>query len=178
MKILKSNQQRGFTLMELIVAIGVFSVAVSIIVGIFLSATRVERRILATVTIIDNTRFVFERMGKEIRTGKSFSLPNGNGSGKLCFTNDKNKAVVYQLSGTALLRFESACASAPPANSEITSSAVTVAYLFFYLSGEAPPPDTNQPRITITAGFRPSSVLNADSVINIQKTISPIPLDA
>lgn len=164
--------------MELIVAIGVFSIAVSIIVGIFLSATKVERRVLATVNIIDNARFVFERLGKEIRTGKSFSLPNGNGSNKLCFTNDKNIAVVYQLSGNTLLRFEGACTVSPPANSEITSPAITVIYLFFYVSGEAAPPDTNQPRITITAGFRPSSVLNASSIINIQKTISPIPLDA
>ncbi|MBI2451204.1 MAG: prepilin-type N-terminal cleavage/methylation domain-containing protein [Parcubacteria group bacterium] len=175
------NKESGFSLMEMIVAIGVFLIIFSIIIGIFISASRVQRKTLGLISIINDSRFVFERMGKEMRTGKTFQFPTGalNGSNKICFTNDKGIQVVYQLNATSIARYEGVCDSVLPANSKITSQNVEITYLKFYLSGETAPPDTNQPRITITAGLKSSGIpATESSTINIEKTISPIPLNA
>src|SRR5262245_61681011 len=66
------RQRGGFTLIEVIVAIGVFSILFAIAAGGFLSALRAERQAAALLAAESNASIALERIAREIRTGYYF----------------------------------------------------------------------------------------------------------
>lgn len=158
----KDNKESGLTLIEVVVAIGIFGLVVSMAFGIFGLALTSQRRIIALKNIEDNTRFAIELMAREIRTGKDF---NG-GIGSLSFMNAKSELIVYRLNNNTIEKSSDGGASYLP----ITGSEATIDYLNFYLTGQAAD-DGLQPRITITIGAT-SQVNNQSANLRIQTTIS------
>lgn len=59
----------GFTIVELLVSILLFSVMATITAGIFVRALEIERRSFSAQSIQENALAVFELMAKEIRVG-------------------------------------------------------------------------------------------------------------
>ena len=158
----KKNKESGLTLIELIVAIGIFGLVVSMGFGIFSIAITSQRRIIALKNVEDNIRFALESMAREIRTGQNFS----GGIGLLSFTNAKGEAVIYRLSGSIIEKSSDGGTNYLP----VTGSDTTVNYLNFYLAGQAAN-DGLQPRITVTIGAI-SQVGNQNSNLKIQTTVS------
>ncbi|MFH1392821.1 MAG: type II secretion system protein [Patescibacteria group bacterium] len=156
------NKEKGLTLIELIVAIGIFGLVVTMAVSIFVIALVSQRRIIALRNVEDNIRFTIELMAREAKTGKNFS----GGVGSLSFTNAKGESVVYRLSGGIVEKSSDGGAS----YSAVTGSETTVNYLNFYLMGQAPS-DNLQPRVTITMGAT-SQVGNQNANSKVQTTIS------
>ncbi len=152
----------GFTLIELVVAIGIFGLVVIMAVSIFVIALVSQRRIISLRNIEDNGRFALESMAREIRTGKNF----GGGSNSLSFTNAKGESIIYQLNNKTIEKSSDGGAN----YSAVTGPEVEVDYLNFYLLGQAPG-DGLEPRVTITIGFT-SQVGSQVSNTKIQNTIS------
>ncbi|MBI3273573.1 MAG: prepilin-type N-terminal cleavage/methylation domain-containing protein [Candidatus Colwellbacteria bacterium] len=67
------TRNTGFTLLEMIISIGIFSVVIIASIGITLSISNAQIKSANMQAILDNTRFNLELMTKEIRTGGSFS---------------------------------------------------------------------------------------------------------
>lgn len=63
------NFGNGFTVIELLVSIFLFSVMATITAGIFVKALEIERRSFSAQVIQENALVVFELMAKEIRVG-------------------------------------------------------------------------------------------------------------
>lgn len=162
MEITNKNKQTGFTLIELIVAIGIFGLVVVMTVSIFVSALISQRRIISLRNIEDNVRFVLESMAREIRTGKNFS----GSVNSLSFTNAKGESIMYRLNNKTIEKSSDGGAN----YSIVTGPEVTVDYLNFYLLGQAPG-DGLEPRVTITVGVT-SRIGNQASNIKVQNTIS------
>lgn len=158
----KNNKESGLTLIEVIVAIGIFGLVVSMAFGIFGLALTSQRRIIALKNVEDNTRFAIELMAREIRTGKNFS---GNTS-LLSFTNAKSESIVYRLNNNTIEKSSDGGSSYLP----VTGPETTINYLNFYLTGQAAN-DGLQPRITITIGAT-SQINNQSANLRIQTTIS------
>lgn len=158
----KLKDKKGLTLIELIVAIGVFGLVVSMAFGIFVLAIVSQRRIIALRNVEDSIRFTMESMAREIRTGKNFS----GGVGSLSFTNAKGESVIYRLNGSIVEKSSDGGAN----YSAVTGSETTVNYLNFYLMGQVPG-DGLQPRVTITTGAT-SRVGNQSADLRVQTTIS------
>ena len=152
----------GLTLIEVIVAIGIFGLVVSMAFGIFVLAIVSQRRIIALRNVEDNIRFTIESMAREVRTGKNFS----GGVGSLSFTNAKSEAVIYRLNGGIVEKSSDGGTS----YLAVTGSEANVNYLDFYLLGQAPGDDL-QPRITITMGAT-SQIGNQSANLKVQTTIS------
>lgn len=73
------NKFAGFTLIETIIAIGLFSVLVAIGVGGFTTALRSERQAGSLLGAQSNVSLAVEQMAREIRTGYLFChAPNDN----------------------------------------------------------------------------------------------------
>jgi len=157
-----NNKESGLTLIELIVAIGIFGLVVSMAFGVFGLALTSQRRIIALRNVEDNIRFTVESMAREARTGKNF---NG-GIDSLSFTNAKGDSVIYRLNGSIVEKSSDGGAG----YSAVTGSETTVNYLNFYLMGQMPG-DGVQPRITITIGAV-SQVGNQSANLKVQTTIS------
>lgn len=95
-----TRNNEGFTLVELIVAMGVFVTAITIASGVFIQGMRSERGLTEAIAVNNEMSLALERMAREIRVGYEFS-PSGEG---LSFKT-RSGDVVYALSGDgAILR--------------------------------------------------------------------------
>lgn len=62
--------EKAFTLVEMLVVIGIFSLVLEAIVGIFISAVSIQRKILSQNEVLDQISYALEYMGKAIRMAK------------------------------------------------------------------------------------------------------------
>lgn len=162
----KGKCLKGFSVIELVVGVTVFSVVVAASLGLFGSVLRDQRAAFAIQALQNNARFVFEFMAKEIRTGDDFSL---NGSTEINFINTDGEDIVYRLVGTTLERSNDDGVIFLP----VTADEVDVTYLNFELDLIEAGPKPRQPFITIMmriegAGARAEEKFN----INLQTSIS------
>ncbi len=71
MSIRKSKKQ-GFTLIEIIVSVAIFTVVMTVTMGALLTLNDSSREAQALRTVIDNLNFSLEDMNRKIRTGDSY----------------------------------------------------------------------------------------------------------
>lgn len=166
--ILKNNS--GFTLVELMVALGLFSLLLLMTVGGFVRSLRTERQTSAFTFVNNSLSIAIEQMGKEIRTGRNFcaSGTSCQSSSVLSFLSAKGTIITYCLDGDAIKRNAgSDCTS----GKKITGDNVNVQYLAFLISN-------NQgnngwpPRVTILVGANSKKQMPASYNINLQTTVS------
>lgn len=62
----------GFTLVELLVSMGVFSIILTVVIAVFISASRSQHLLTELMSINNNVGFALEQMAREIRTGYEF----------------------------------------------------------------------------------------------------------
>lgn len=161
----------GFTLIELMVALGIFSVIMAVTTGGFIRVLKTQRQ-SADFAFVNNTLSVaLEQMSKEIRTGKNFTVngapcpPNSS----LSFVNAKGKNVIYFLDNKVVRRSENTAMDCSQGD-EITGSKVSVEYLIFIIR---PDPSGSYPqRITILMGATPSDESTSLYKVNLQTTVS------
>lgn len=167
----------GFTLIESLVAVGLFSVISSIAVGGFALALNTQRNISGLVAANNNVSLALEQMAREIRTGFSFCVGEtvslcGLSAGTIAFINDRRETVVYGLSSGAI---EKKVGSG--AFEKITGNNVEVKYLVFNLRGQAPD-DGLVPLITISIGVGSREANISGIVTRLQTTVSSRVLDS
>ncbi|PJB99302.1 MAG: hypothetical protein CO077_02455 [Candidatus Nealsonbacteria bacterium CG_4_9_14_0_8_um_filter_35_12] len=162
LKIKNHNNENGLTMIELIVAVGIFGLVIGMATGIFVLALLSQRRIIALRNVEDNVRFTMEAIAREIKTGKNFS---GGGS-SVFFTNAKGEATGYRLNNNVIEKSSDGGVN----YSAVTGAEATVNYLNFYLMGQAVG-DGLEPRITITIGVT-SIIGNQTANLKVQTTIS------
>lgn len=196
----KHKGRRGFTLVEMLVAVAVFMIIVAIGVGGFARALRTQREVAALIAAQSNASLALEQMAREIRTGYLFCNdpdPLRNGSpnfacfphctvatlgttptftcdGFLDFYNANSENVEYATStGNSLMRNENSAGFVP-----ITGDNVSIKYLTFTIFGMKEG-DNWPPRVTISMGVTPSTTdpAVANDVINLQTTVSARQID-
>lgn len=176
----KSGRQphSGFTLLEMIVSFGIFSVVMITAVGAVLSINRAQIKAANIQSIQDNLRFALESMTKEMRIGQGFSptqavagVPSayeelnftvprvGGGFDTIgyCFQD----GLIKKLSGTADCSLGSA----------VTGDDVVIEELTFYVIGELPG-DATAPRITVSIRAHAANLTLATS-FRLQTTVTP-----
>lgn len=86
------------TLVELMVAFGVFSVLITIAAGIFVRSLRISRFTSAQSAAINNVALTVEEIAREARTAFDFdkSCPEDLSSDCVSYTNYNMKNVVYK----------------------------------------------------------------------------------
>src|SRR5260370_42656185 len=76
------NSRTGFTLVETIIAIGLFGILVSIAVGGFVNALHTQKEVGTLISAQSNVSLAVEQMAREIRTGYLFChADDGKGLG-------------------------------------------------------------------------------------------------
>ncbi len=171
----KIKTTRGFVLVELLVAVGLFAVIASIAVGGFVRALRTQRQAAALVSANNNVFLVLEQMAREFRTGRLFCANQADGSGTafLCsdsghiafISGETNETIEYRLSDGAIERGVSGKFS------KITGEKVLINYLRFTIVGNQQG-DRRQPRITIAVGVSAKEAGASVATTNIETTVS------
>jgi prepilin-type N-terminal cleavage/methylation domain-containing protein len=194
----KENRPSGFTLVELMVSIALFSVIVAIASGGFVQALRSERQVSAMMSAESNVSLVLEQMTREMRTGYLFChsvtstspLPACSTPTTPCtinpatqawtcpnieFYNSDKEKVDYALQNGFLERADEAEASGT--FQPMTSNNVSTTYLMFTIFGNLEGDHWN-PRITIAVGVQPNDNTVTWSTANLETTVSSRSIDA
>ena len=176
------TSKTGFTVVELLVSIGVFAVILAIIVNTFISSLRTQRALLGLMLANDNVSLAIEQMSREMRTGFNFLIEDTANS-NLCanapantsategiaitFCNANNEIVTYKFNNEAIERRGSYAGGFSP----ITGKNVKVDNLTF----RRVIPDASAdwpPRINITLKVGSKNIELKNIFTNIQTTIS------
>ena len=145
----------GYTLIELLVSLGVFSIVITIAVGGFVRALNTQKQATALMSVNTNVAAAIELMAREIRTATSFSSLSPT---ILNFVNANGESVSYALVGDAIHKN----------GGQITDNNVSVEYLNFQVIDIVNYPK----RINVSLGISPKERGVEFGIINIQTTIS------
>ncbi|MEK7541896.1 MAG: type II secretion system protein [Patescibacteria group bacterium] len=170
-----SFQQRGagFTLLEMIISIGIFSTLVIAAIGITIGISNAQIKASVVQATQDNIRFSMELMTKEMRTGSQYELSAfcaGEPGEEIRFTASSGRRHLYYRSGTSLMRLVDStnCSVAQP----LLSEEVAVANARFTIGGTGPGAADGQPWVMVSLSIRsqgPKPVL--DSQMDLQTTV-------
>jgi len=180
----KRKISRGTTIIELLVAVAIFSITMAEVANIFANAVRNQKRIIERKDLLDNTRYAMEFITKELRmaqvnsanTALTFKIDNVNPfnnedfSSTIIFTNSSGETVEYYLSGSKIMRHVSA--PADTGAQEVSSPEIKIARLDFLVNtwklDQAPP--LAAPTITI---FIKAENPTSTSSLDLQSVVTP-----
>lgn len=143
------SKKRGFTLVEMLIAVSLFVIIAFFSIGSILSIFDANRRAQSSKTVVDNLNLAVENMARTIRFGSNYhcgvtgslSTPTncadnsyGNGDTAMAVTFE-GEIVVYRLCGTAIFRFEGGNGSCNDPRFAITSPETVIEYFRFYVFG-------------------------------------------
>jgi len=176
-----NGRQKGFTLLEMLLAMGIFVILVSIASATFVQTLRTQRAVTSLNQSLNNAALVIEQMAREARTGSAFNDVSGEVS-VLNFTNVNGEEVSYKMiNGFADGKSFSAigrCVGGPSvcqsdANYKpLTAPSVAVDNLKFILQGTRAG-DGFPPRIIVILSLKGG----AGEKINLQTAVSARNLD-
>jgi prepilin-type N-terminal cleavage/methylation domain-containing protein len=149
----KLKNQGGYTLIELVVAVGLFALVMLLVSGAYLMMINVNQQTQNISTGIDNFSFALDAMTHDIRVGSGYTCPTGTSdctvdasSGSFALKNESGIPVSYTLSGSAITK------TTAGVSSYLTdATTVTVTSLVFYVTGTktAAQGDLQQARVMI-----------------------------
>ena len=163
-------------MLEMIVSMGVFAIAVLIGVGSLLALTNAQKKALVLQSTQDNLRFSLETIARDIRTGDFYycgsnisdvpPIPHNSlkdcstGGPSFTFNNVAGSTITYQSQNNRIQKKEGNGDFQP-----LTSPDITIEYLTFYVISNP------HPRVTIVAkGVSGSG--STRSELNLQSTVS------
>jgi len=163
----KNNKQHGFTLIEMMVAISIFAIVVTIGTSGLLSMNAAYKKTRSQRAAFDSMNFVMESMIRELRTGREFTSRQsgqylGDGSddtvqgpsSEIYFTNQAGCRVSYSLGNDGILTRsvfngddDADCISVDQAFNTVND--VEITSLRFRLRGTGTQSDRFQPHIHV-----------------------------
>lgn len=177
------NSSGGFTLLEMIVSFGIFTMLVVAAIGVTIGISNAQIKAANTQAIIDNIRFSLELISKEMRTGSGYTLSTTCVSApeigsEISFLTSSGDVRLYYLDSTTntIMRAKETISTAncsdPAKVRAFTSEEVSVGRLNFTLEGATPGPGDGQPRITISMQVTSNSPkYQLQSTMNLQTTV-------
>lgn len=194
MQTIKGKRQRfefrdGFTLLEMIISIGLFSVLVIASIGITLGVSNAQLKVASLQVIQDNIRFSIELITKELRTGTNYQLavlgcPGIIGSG-LRFTGVNQRVLqerYYYHADTngdgvadAIMRVAMTSSGSIDCGQarQFTAEEIIVEQFIIQLQGAAKGVSDGQPRVTMTLKVKAKEPrFGAETAMTLQTTVT------
>lgn len=184
----KTIKNKGFALIEILTAVFIFSIIVGAASGLFISAIRSQRNVLASQELLDQTSYAMEYMSRALRmtkkdlsgnclttAGAKNNYENPSGDSSIRFLDYNDKCHEFLKEGNQLKEKKSTDNTAgnlPVSGTPLTSADLKITSLNFNLSGESQI-DNLQPRVTISLDVQGKE----QSKLKIQTTISQRNLD-
>lgn len=161
----KLEINKGFTLVELVVAIAVFATVVTVVSSIFVSSVGSQRKNINNQDVLDNARYVLETMSRAVRQS---TVVTGNGTGSTLTINHPTKGVM-----TYILENNQVKESVGGNAAALSSSNVSVQGLTFVVQGNGST-DNIQPKVTLSISLKSSQgASDTESTANLQTTLTP-----
>jgi len=178
-------KSQGFTLVEMLVTVTVFSLIVGTSTGIFVSAIKIQRYNLATQELLNQTSYALEymdrflRMARKDMTGTCLTIVGANyenpSSSSIQFLNYNGVCQKFYLGGSKLM-VDLDVSDSFAGEFDLTSGKFNVTSLKFQIAGEQQT-DIYQPRVTIFMTIEAVSSSQPKPKLTVQTTISQRALD-
>lgn len=186
------KNKKGFTLIEMLVAVAIFSVIIAAVAGLFVSGLKVQRQNLATQELLDQTSYAVEYMSRALRMAKKelFGYPapclssygdnyenTGGDVSKIKFIKfdyGRNQDVCHEffLQSGILREYKKNLETGEETTESLTSNSLKINYLRFNLTGFSQDDDL-QPKVTIYLDISGKE----NSAITLQTSVSQRNLD-
>lgn len=170
------QKNKGFTLVELIVAVGVFAIVITIALGALIGILDANRKIRITRTATDNVNNVLDQMVREIGSGKLFYCEAStnhdeadlydceSGTTEMSFRTQASTFITYRLNNNAVERRENGSSY-----ERLTGDDIVIEDLEFRVFGNE---DANiQPKAFVTIQGQITANRTTPSNFDIQTTI-------
>lgn len=178
-------KQKGFTLIEILVSVAIFTTVMVIALGALLSMSESDRKAQTLKSVINNLNFTLDAMSRSMRTGVNYHCDTtvlpvttprdcaSTAATSIAFLSAEGQTIRYcrgngdtcSTSGTAVLVSKGAGAYAP-----LTASEVTITNLEFYVTGAGGA--TVQPHtIILLSGNVPVSA-SQNSTFDLQTSVT------
>jgi len=192
------KKNNGFTLVEMLVALSLFTIVVTIVAGSILVLISGNQQVVGEQSVMANMSFVMDSMTREIRTGKNYYCGNSFGSQpasdsvKDCENGDKaisfveagnsitglnNGRIAYYFDSTNKTIMRKVENSNPQS---IVSNDIYIKDAKFFVTGTKSfsdnSRDVNQPTVTIVITAMESSA-SGEKPVTLQTTITQRELD-
>ncbi len=127
------RNDRGFTLIEIMVAVSIFVIVMLIAIGALINAVDANRKAQALSNVINNVNFSLESMIRDIRTGTQYSVSGTS----FTFHDTFDNVITYNLNSQKILKSVGVNfgATHQPVGGFITSTQVVIESLDFTLQG-------------------------------------------
>lgn len=178
------SSQRGFTLIELMVSVALFTVVMTVSVGTLLALVAANQKAQSMKSVVNNLNFALDSISRTIRTGHSYYCDNNvpstlplttadcaNGARILVLTDDHGKRLAYRKSGTALERKVGTDGWVA-----LTAPEVVIDSMLFYVTGSTAG-DGVQPTATLSIRGHAGTKETTDSAFNVETTVTQRVLD-
>lgn len=200
-----SHYNTGFTLVELLVSLAIFSIVVVSSLGAMLSIADANRRVQKTRAVLDNLSLSMESMSRNLRLGSTYrcekidgptyTVPNsnlhvtrdcstlsGNWGNFVAFedqfgnqTDNSDQAYYYLDEVSGRIMYKKYNVATTTA---LTSDDLTIKSLRFYVTGITGTGESVQPKIIIVvSGSTEVGKAQEPVEINLQTTVSQRPLN-
>jgi prepilin-type N-terminal cleavage/methylation domain-containing protein len=162
-------KKNGFTLIELIVAVFIFTFLTIIAGGSFVSALNLQRRAVNIKKIEENGRFVLELMARELRVAAPINTSNtscpASWVSTISFEHPVNGSIEYSLNGTQAQRRVNGVATM------ISNPDIEITRLNFCVTGNTEG-DNRQPKVTIIMSLRSGGLASQTAAVDLQTSIT------
>ncbi len=192
----KSNKQ-GFTLIEMMVSLGLFTVVLAVSVGALLSMINSNRKTQSLRSAMDNLNLAMEEMARNIGQGRTYHCgindvitPNIVKDGQNCPSGENHFLAIEAHSGSSTIatdqfvyklkknadgigRLQKSTNSGNSFN-DVTAPEIDIKYLTFYVFDKDLPADSfnEPPRVIITIGGMAGNKESTRSEFNVQTMVT------
>ncbi|MFA6365331.1 MAG: type II secretion system protein [Candidatus Paceibacterota bacterium] len=177
---IQGKHNEGFTVIELITAMAVFVIAMSIISGVFIEIMKTQRITNSLMEANSNASLMIEQMAREIRLGYGFATSSVMGncpsdfSENLIFSRYRGSATTSVAYGYNELSSSIERSEGGNASSTLTPSSVSVNRLCFWVNPAVMNPNGNREpwRVTILTKIAPQNEKLTVRGVDLQTTVS------
>jgi prepilin-type N-terminal cleavage/methylation domain-containing protein len=186
---IENNKIKGFSVLELIVSLALFSLALTIIMTILFALVDTQNEAVNTQNVQDNIRFAFDTMVRDIRTGREFHCGAGDvatpancpaGGSSLTIFNQANQRITYQIFENQLVKSsdgssDGVCFPDPNNRTDcqrLTAPGVIADRLTFFVRGALADDDAQSLATVVLRGRIIDPKGKASTEINLQATMS------
>ena len=197
-KIKINIKNKGFSLVEMLVAVAIFMSIMTVAVSSLISIINANNKAQSIKSTIDSVTFAIENISRDMRVGSGYKCLDSsgnwnitcdliNGSKAVKYTNSSGDNIIYKFNGDTnkslgvLTREISPCpdkADTCPVDLISQDSNVNISNMTFYVigadceDGGGSCANRTQPRVVITASGLISSKGSPDTSFNLQTNIS------
>lgn len=99
MKFFKPQNKKGFTLIEVVIAVGLFAVVMTIALAVILSVVANNKKTQVINAVVNNLNFALDSMVRDIKTGYSYTchtsnIPLAASGDNNCGVNDQTSIIL------------------------------------------------------------------------------------